>query len=62
MEAIRAQIKNGSEKRSLIDLKETPIEIKEKIMQKLLNCPTPINLLPTSKSVTQLVSDSRERL
>ena len=60
-EAIRAQIVNGLAKRSLLDIKETPVEIKEKIFQKLLNSPKPLNLLPTKKSITQLVSEGRER-
>ena len=60
-EAIRAQITNGLAKRSILDLKETPVRIKEKIFQNLLNSSKPINLLPTKKSITELVSEGRER-
>jgi Arc/MetJ-type ribon-helix-helix transcriptional regulator len=60
-EAIRAQIINGLDKRSIIELKETPEGIKEKIFQKLLQSSKPINILPTKKSITELVSEGRER-
>ncbi len=60
-EAIRAQIMNGLDKRSIVEIKETSEIIKEKIFQKLLQSSKPINLLPTKKSVTELVSEGRER-
>ena len=60
-EAIRAQITNGLEKRSILDLKEPPEEVKEKLLSKLLNSSKPINLLPTKKSITEIVSEGRER-
>lgn len=60
-EAIRSQISDGLAKRTILDLKETPVEIKEKIFHKLFNYSKPINLLPTSKSITKLVSEGRER-
>ena len=60
-EAIRAQIMNGLDKRSVLEIKETPEAIKEKIFQKLLQSSKPINLLPTKKSITELVSEGRER-
>ena len=60
-EAIRAQIMNGLDKRSVLEIKETPEAIKEKIFQKLLQSSKPINLLATKKSITELVSEGRER-
>jgi Arc/MetJ-type ribon-helix-helix transcriptional regulator len=60
-EAIRAQIVNGLKKRSVIALKETPEGIKEKILQNMLQSSKPINLLPTKKNITELVSEGRER-
>lgn len=60
-EAIRAQITNGLAKKSLLELKETPEEIKEKIFKNLLQSSRPINLLPTNKSIMELVSEGRER-
>ena len=60
-EAIRAQIINGLDKRSIVEIKETPEIVKEKIFQKLLQSSKPINLLPTKKSIAELVSEGRER-
>ncbi len=60
-EAIRAQIVNGLEKRSLLELKETPKAIKDKIFHNLFRYSRPINLLPTKESIVDLVSEGRER-
>ena len=60
-EAIRAQILTGLEKRSILELKKTPKEIKDKIFQNLFQYSKPINLLPTKKSIVELVSEGRER-
>jgi len=59
IEALRAQIIQGLEKRSIIELRETPEDVKNRILTKLLQHDKPLNLLPTEKSVTELISEGR---
>jgi Arc/MetJ-type ribon-helix-helix transcriptional regulator len=60
-EALRDQIVKGLAKIELVSMKTVNSERRDAIIKRLLSMEEPFNLLPTAKSVTDLVSEGRER-
>ena len=60
-EALRDQIKKGIEKIELIEDDLPQPDLYQKLLKNLLSLEHPPNLLPTDKTVAELVSEGRER-
>ena len=60
-EALRDQIIKGISRISLLESDFSQSDLYQQLLDKLLSLPDPPNLLPTIKSVTELVSEGRER-
>lgn len=60
-EALREQIKKGLDKISLLQDEFVGSELYDQLLERLLKLPEPPQLLKTEKTLTELVSEGRER-
>lgn len=60
-EALRDQIVKNLSKISIIDDDQHDEEVYQELLDKLLKLPNPPQILNTKKSITELVSEGRER-